>query len=568
MEENIKKIKQFRETILLTQDERASMDEAIFSFMKMHPLEEAHEPAASDAPGHNTKPSGFVFWHVVFQKRFAYGALVGVLIVSLFAGTASAAEHALPGDVLYPVKVNVTEEIRSRMLISQKQKAQWEVERVRRRLTEIQTLVASQGAVDPAVVVQLEKYIQKHSEKVNQALASFEEAGDTATIVAIADNLDFSLESYRSVVSSADQKNTRDTANNIQTVFDTVEKTQQRARAAQYQLSVPFPVAITTTSDVAFLEPNEPEILSAPTAAADTTIPSEPSPSLQSLESFATLEPKVYASVWIHVVDTEGNEISGSNIRLENGERLVAHKGFNGLYGMFFSDVAEGAYSVFVTPNGYTQEFMQSFSVSSGERREVRFEIDTKRTESVSDNDPSNNRAEFVTSSPVGILPEKTVIPPVSTFESDALLPTQSNELWQPQSQEYISVVVRQTHRDMSERRGEKQYTITSFDIVPEGDVTLETMMVVCRPARAVSAFQIAHDEAVVSGNVTHDAGLGASFLRVAPSFYFEKGKSGNIHLVVDVGATGLLPTCGVERSKDLLFKEKNTGNEVSVLLN
>lgn len=73
-------------------------------------------------------------------------ALVLLLIVG--GGTAYAAEGALPGDALYPIKVNVVEEAVAAVQVSDTAKAQWAAQRAERRLTEATTLTDSGRMTD------------------------------------------------------------------------------------------------------------------------------------------------------------------------------------------------------------------------------------------------------------------------------------------------------------------------------------------------------------------------------------------------------------------------------------
>lgn len=75
-----------------------------------------------------------------YMYRAASVALVVALIVG-GAGTASAAESALPGDALYGVK-EFTETVRAQIPTNQEYKVAWDIERANRRLQEARALAA------------------------------------------------------------------------------------------------------------------------------------------------------------------------------------------------------------------------------------------------------------------------------------------------------------------------------------------------------------------------------------------------------------------------------------------
>src|SRR3989344_7355021 len=65
-------------------------------------------------------------------------ALVIVLVIS--GGTAFAAEGTLPGDLLYPLKINFNEEVTSAVLSRVGGNAYWQITRAERRLEEAEQL--------------------------------------------------------------------------------------------------------------------------------------------------------------------------------------------------------------------------------------------------------------------------------------------------------------------------------------------------------------------------------------------------------------------------------------------
>src|SRR3989338_6897994 len=91
-------------SIALTSTEKSAMRQALVSFVRMRPVRVA--VAARQIGQRSSIVQHFV--SLVFKP------MPIVLIIALvFGGSASfAAEQALPGDTLYPVKVNVNEEVR------------------------------------------------------------------------------------------------------------------------------------------------------------------------------------------------------------------------------------------------------------------------------------------------------------------------------------------------------------------------------------------------------------------------------------------------------------------------
>ena len=137
-------------------------------YMEMRPIRAAQVKAGQS-------PSRAIF---IFERMYAIPITAFVLVFGLTAGTAFAAEGTLPGDLLYPVKVHVTEEVQTALAITPKAKADWQVERAGKRLEEASTL-AVQGKLTDANRTEIETNLADH-------VAATEKS---AAVLAASDNL-------------------------------------------------------------------------------------------------------------------------------------------------------------------------------------------------------------------------------------------------------------------------------------------------------------------------------------------------------------------------------------------
>ncbi len=84
----------------------------------------------------------------VFFGRISRYSAVGMLALIIVAGGATlAAGQALPGDILYPVKIYISEPIQGFFKIDPQAKAEWEVEKVNKRIEEAEHII-QQGKSD------------------------------------------------------------------------------------------------------------------------------------------------------------------------------------------------------------------------------------------------------------------------------------------------------------------------------------------------------------------------------------------------------------------------------------
>lgn len=126
--------------------------------------------------------TGGSFWSIRW-KSFS-SVLASVLIVTITgSGLSYAAENTVPGDVLYPVKI-VNEEMTSRLMRTEEDRALFEAKRAGRRLEEAHTLT-SQGNVDTETMSKLEVSFQKHASEVREhmiVLKNAQKSDELATL--------------------------------------------------------------------------------------------------------------------------------------------------------------------------------------------------------------------------------------------------------------------------------------------------------------------------------------------------------------------------------------------------
>lgn len=129
-------LRQRAKTIKLTSKEAAEAREQIMHFVDRNPLPEdfGHIPMWS--------LSDF------FRFRFALLRPVPAMVTAIFlftsaTGLSLAAQTALPGDFLYPVKVNFNEQARASFFFTTNSRAHFEAERLEKRLEEAAQLAAA-----------------------------------------------------------------------------------------------------------------------------------------------------------------------------------------------------------------------------------------------------------------------------------------------------------------------------------------------------------------------------------------------------------------------------------------
>lgn len=148
--------------VRLTMQEKADLRARLSERMKLNPASPALQ-----SPYHF-----FIFNHIVLQRTFAVLVLL-VFVVGSGGGTSYAAQAALPGDLLYAVKIYVNESVQTSLARSPLAKAQVHADLAERRIEEAQML-ASRGTLTDVAAVELQVRFDEHAaaaQTLTEALA-------------------------------------------------------------------------------------------------------------------------------------------------------------------------------------------------------------------------------------------------------------------------------------------------------------------------------------------------------------------------------------------------------------
>lgn len=129
--------------------------------------------------------------------------LVAALLIG--GGTSFAAEAALPGDILYSVKVRINEEVRALVSVSNESKANWEAQRAGRRLQEAETL-ADEGKLDINTSIKLEENFGGHAQKVHDQIEILKQKQNYQAVTDVSSNFKSLLKAHEKVISGLADK--------------------------------------------------------------------------------------------------------------------------------------------------------------------------------------------------------------------------------------------------------------------------------------------------------------------------------------------------------------------------
>lgn len=113
-------------------------------------------------------PSPYFNTFSVFAKRSATITFAFLVLFGMLGGiTVAAAEKSLPGDLLYKIKVNITEPVVSAVTLTKSEKVNWEAEKANRRLKEAEALIKN-GTLDKKSKEEIEARFIEHTKKMNE----------------------------------------------------------------------------------------------------------------------------------------------------------------------------------------------------------------------------------------------------------------------------------------------------------------------------------------------------------------------------------------------------------------
>ena len=127
-------------------------------------------------------------------------SIILILALMVSGGLSAAAQNSLPNDALYPIKVEVNEQVRSWFAISPEAEAQWQAQLMERRLEETEK-VAAEGNLDLATRTKIESNFQDHAEKVQENIAKIESKNNFQAGADISSKLESSLKAHARILS-------------------------------------------------------------------------------------------------------------------------------------------------------------------------------------------------------------------------------------------------------------------------------------------------------------------------------------------------------------------------------
>jgi hypothetical protein len=167
-----------------------------------------------------SRKSPFIFTFIN-KRRILVSALV-ILLLILGGGTSYAAERSLPGDILYPIKVNVNEKIAGLAALTPEARVKFEAKIIEKRLEEADKL-AQKGNLNKDTKEKVEKGFEKASVELNKNLIKLIDKKDFDNISEINSVLDATFNSHQKSLGEKAKKNAI-SKSNIDSIMEKIQE--------------------------------------------------------------------------------------------------------------------------------------------------------------------------------------------------------------------------------------------------------------------------------------------------------------------------------------------------------
>lgn len=253
MDNNIDKIFKNFSQVRLTDAERLNLRKHLLSVIELSPIKTVRDDRKMRHQGSHDVSNylaGFFGLNNIFRTPSFRTMAIGLIIALLVSGgTAFASQDALPGDILYPVKVKIVEEVRGWVSLSASSKGSWETERANRRLEEIEQL-SDESRLDEDVRERIEANFQAHADKVEVKIELLRSRADFKAAADVAAKLETSLRAHEAILLRLNAKNEAKDNVRIEPVLIKVRKNLKNIQKERIESEQQAEIKLNTEGEV------------------------------------------------------------------------------------------------------------------------------------------------------------------------------------------------------------------------------------------------------------------------------------------------------------------------------
>ncbi len=163
MKPELENLKEYTQKTSLTQEEKFAMLSNLRTYTDTHSVRSPYS--------------------ILFKHSFAYATMCALIIGT--TATSFAAERALPGDILYPVKTEINENIAKSLSVTKEQKAKINVKLVDKRMEELTEMVVTKQDTPEKIDIVVAK-LEEHKQEIQEYVSEVQESDIKESEIAVA----------------------------------------------------------------------------------------------------------------------------------------------------------------------------------------------------------------------------------------------------------------------------------------------------------------------------------------------------------------------------------------------
>jgi len=280
--------------VRMTEDEKSEV--LMRSWSAIEKIEAVHAMSArtsriAEVGQHKTSvASSFqTAWYSYFMEKKFVPALSLALLLIATGGTSLFAESALPGDLLYPVKLGLNEQVRGLTAITPEAKAKFALEVTDRRLKEV-ALLSSKGLLNAETSSVIQTELLKQAGQIKNQVASLVSTNNIRSAQEISLNFESSLRAHELILEKISSKN-QNASDDVVAVAMTMSVVPDSVQ--DIDASSTDSIEATSTGSTTIISPISPTALTAKAPAIKTAMSARASDNIHITSLIATIKAQI-----------------------------------------------------------------------------------------------------------------------------------------------------------------------------------------------------------------------------------------------------------------------------------
>ncbi len=186
---------------------------------------------------------------LLLHHKMLASAFVIIILVSATGGTSIAARYSVPGDILYPVKINLNEKMGTFTAVSPEAKATVEAQHINERLSEAEKL-STENKLSETIKTQLESKFSLDLQNTMAHVEKLNSNGDSKKADQVKADIEKSLQKHKEMVDKILENSRSRSGRSLQKTSTKMRPEATRVTTPMSAFSAEISTSTATTSSV------------------------------------------------------------------------------------------------------------------------------------------------------------------------------------------------------------------------------------------------------------------------------------------------------------------------------